>query len=60
MGRSVKKSLWEISGYKLVTLFIKADSFDEAIKITRETDDDYCCGRLIIIKNANKEDKPNE
>ena len=56
----MKKSLWEISGWKLGTLFIEADSFDEALKIARETVNGYCCGRSIIIRNANKEDKPNE
>ena len=56
----MKKSLWEISGYKLETLFIEADSFDEALKIARETDNGYCCGRPIIIRNPNKENKPNE
>lgn len=56
----MKKSLWEISGYKLETLFIEADSFDEALKIARETDNGYCCGRPIIIRNSNKENEPNE
>ncbi len=51
----MKKSLWEISGYKLTTLFIEADSFCDAIKIAREKDDGYCCGRPIIIRNSNKE-----
>lgn len=56
----MKKSLWEISGYKLTTLFIEADSFCDAIKIAREKNDGYCCGRPIIIRNSNKENKPNE
>ena len=56
----MKKSLWEISGWKLETLFIEADSFDEALKIARETDNGYCCGRPIIIRNSNKENEPNE
>lgn len=56
----MKKSLWEISGYKLETLFIEADSFCDAIKIAREKNDGYCCGRPIIIRNSNKENKPNE
>lgn len=51
----MKKSLWEINGYKLTTLFIEANSFDEALKIARETDNGYCCGRPIIIRNSNKE-----
>ena len=55
----MKKPLWEISGYKLTTLFIEADSFDAALKIARETDNGYCCGRPIIIRNSNKENKPN-
>ena len=55
----MKKSLWEISGWKLTTLFIEANSFDEALKIARETDNGYCCGRPIIIRNSNKEDKSN-
>ena len=55
----MKKSLWEINGYKLTTLFIEANSFDEALKIARETDNGYCCGRPIIIRNSNKEDKSN-
>lgn len=56
----MEKSLWEISGWKLETLFIEADSFDDAIKIAREKNDEYCCGRPIIIRNSNKENKPNE
>lgn len=56
----MKKSLWEISGYKLETLFIEADSFCDAIKIAREKNDGYCCGRPIIIRNSNKENEPNE
>lgn len=56
----MKKSLWEISGYKLATLFIEADSFCDAIKIAREKDSGYCCGRPIIIRNSNKENKTNE
>ena len=55
----MKKSLWEISGWKLETLFIEADSFDEALKTARETDNGYCCGRPIIIRNSNKENKSN-
>lgn len=55
----MKEPLWEISGYKLTTLFIEADSFDAALKIARETDNGYCCGRPIIIRNSNKEDKSN-
>ena len=55
----MKKPLWEISGYKLTTLFIEADSFDAALKIARETDNGYCCGRPIIIRNSNKDNKPN-
>ena len=55
----MKKSLWEISGWKLETLFIEANSFDEALKIARETDNGYCCGRPIIIRNSNKENKSN-
>ena len=56
----MKKSLWEINGYKLTTLFIEANSFDEALKIAREKDNGYCCGRPIIIRNSNKENKPDE
>lgn len=55
----MKKSLWEINGYKLSTLFIEANSFDEALKIAREKDNGYCCGRPIIIRNSNKENKSN-
>ena len=55
----MKKPLWEISGYKLTMLFIEDDSFDAALKIARETDNGYCCGRPIIIRNSNKENKPN-
>lgn len=55
----MKKSLWEISGWKLEMLFIEADSFDEALKTARETDNGYCCGRPIIIRNSNKENKSN-
>lgn len=51
----MKKSLWEISGYKLESLFIEADSFDEAIKQAREIDDDYSCGRCLIFRNNRKE-----
>lgn len=51
----MKKSLWEISGWKLEALFIEADSFDKALKIAREKDSGYCCGRPIIIRNSNKE-----
>lgn len=57
----MKKSLWEISGWKsgthekLRVLFIEADSFYDAIKIAREKDKNYCCGRPVIIRNLNKE-----
>lgn len=56
----MKKSLWEISGYKLATLFIEADSFDEAIKQAREINDGYCCGRPIITRTKSKEIKVDE
>lgn len=46
----MKKSLWEINGYKLKPLFIEADSFDEAIKQAREIDNDYSCGRCLILR----------
>ena len=45
----MKKSLWEISGWKLETLFIEADSFDEALKIAREADNGFGISLILVI-----------
>lgn len=51
VNKMEKKMLWEISGSsnlkKLSTVFVEAKSFDEAIKIAREINPDYCSGRVV-------------
>ena len=51
----MKKCLWEICGNKLVSLFVEAESFDEAIKIAREKNPEYCCGRIVTTNFTVKE-----
>ena len=36
--------VWAISGGSLPTIYIKADSFDDAIKQARQIDSRYCGG----------------
>ena len=38
---------WEITGINLPTIIIIADSFDDALKISREIDYNYNSGRVI-------------
>lgn len=53
------KMLWEITGTsngkKLSAMYVKADSFCEAVKIAKEKNPDYCCGRVVATNFSEKE-----
>lgn len=58
------KMLWEITGTSngknLSALYVKADSFCEAVKIAREKNPDYCCGRVVATTFSEKETTDND
>ena len=47
----MKKIIWKVTGRKLETLYIEADSFDSAIEKARNVNKNYCCGQVVINEN---------
>ena len=50
--KKMKKIIWKVTGRNLVTLYIKADSFDSAIEKARNVNKNYCSGQ--VVRNENK------
>ena len=52
--------LWEITGWsngkQLTSLYIEANSFDEALSMAREQNAEYSCGRIIANDFRGKKD----
>ena len=43
----MKIKMWKITGSGLKPLYIKADSFDEAIAKARKVNEKYCGGQVV-------------
>lgn len=43
----MKTKIWKITGGGLKPLYIKADSFDEAIAEARNVNEKYCGGQVV-------------
>lgn len=43
----MKTKIWKITGGGLKSLYVKADSFDEAIAEARKTNKKYCGGQVV-------------